>query len=48
MYVKCFGRLIFTKFDEVVRKDVKMEAERKVKVCEKLNRLIASKKENNS
>ena len=40
---------MFIKFDEaVIRKDVKMEPEMKVKFCEKLNTLIASKKENNS
>lgn len=40
---------MFIKFDEaVIRKDVKMEPEMKVKFCEKLNALIASKKENNS
>ena len=35
------------KFDEAVRKGVKMKAEMKVKLYEKLNMLITSKKESN-
>ena len=48
MYVKCFSTLLFIKFNEAVRKDVKMVSEMKVKCNQKLNTLIMSKTENNS
>ena len=44
MHVKSFSMLLFIKFDEAIRKDVKMEAEMKAKFYEKLNMLIENNK----